>query len=164
MRTLLNLFRRHRPARGSSLDHALFSWAPADLFTVRDACQSVAAIGKSGSGKSSGSGDCILRALVRYRNSGGLILASKPEDKEYVRRVFREERSEKDLVILEPGGEHRFNVLDYELKKGADTRELTQALMTFSETLERTESAGGGERDPFGSGKTAGNSTTRSRL
>ena len=144
-----NLFRRDRRPRRPSLEHVLFSWSAGDHFTVRDACQSLAIVGKSGSGKSTGSGDHILRALVRYPNSAGLILASKPEDRDYVRRVFREERSENDLLIMEPGGEHRFNVLDYERKKGADTRELTQALMTFGETLERAESAGGGERDPF---------------
>src|SRR5579863_622928 len=98
MLSMKNLFGRNRRLGRSSLDHVLFSWARDDLFTVRDACQSVAVIGKSGSGKSSGSGDHILRALVRYRNSGGLILASKPEDKDYVRRVFREERSEADLL------------------------------------------------------------------
>jgi hypothetical protein len=92
--------------------------------------------------------------MVRYRNSGGLWLASKPEDVDYARRIFREERTLDDLLIMEPGGEYRFNVLDYERKKGADTRELTQALMTFGETLERTEGAGGGDRDPYWQGQT----------
>ena len=42
---------------------------------------------------------------------------------------------------------HRFNVLDYERTRGADIRDLTQACMTFKETLTRTEGGGGGGGD-----------------
>jgi len=149
MRALKQLFKRRHRHGLADLDQVLFRWAQNDPVTVRDICQSIAIFGQSGSGKSSGSGDHILRSLVRHPNAAGLILASKPEDKDYVRRVFREERSEKDLLIMEPAGEHRFNALGYEMKQGADTRQLTQALLTFGESLERTESTGGGERDPF---------------
>jgi hypothetical protein len=141
----MGFFRRSR--RHGDLDHVLLHWSPRDPFTVRQACQNVAIFGKTGSGKSSGSGDYILRSLVRYRNSGGLILASKPEDRNYVMRVFREERTLNDLYILETGGQCRFNMLDYERAKGADTRDLTQACMTFKETLGRTEGGGGGGGD-----------------
>jgi hypothetical protein len=133
--------------RRTGLDDVLMKWSRLDPWTVRHACQNTLIFGKAGSGKSSGSGDAILRALVRYRNSGGLILASKPEDKGYVERVFRQERTLKDLYILEPGGGHRFNVLDHERRKGADARDLTQACMTYKETLGRTEGGGGGGDD-----------------
>jgi hypothetical protein len=133
--------------RRSGLDDELMRLSPLDPWTIRSACQNTIVIGKSGSGKSSGSGDYLLRAVVRYRNSGGALFASKPEDREYFRRVFREERTLKDLFILEPGGEHRFNVLDHERAKGADTRDLTQACMTFKETLSRTQAGGGGGGD-----------------
>ncbi len=56
---------------------------------------------------------------------------------------------ERNLLIMEPGAPYRFNVLDFERKNGADTRQLTQALMTFGETLDRAEGEGGGDRDPF---------------
>jgi hypothetical protein len=121
--------------------------------TVAHACMNTAIIGKSGGGKTFGSGDWLLRCLVRYRNSGGLWLASKPEDVDYARRLFREEGRPKDLLIMEPGGQYRFNPLDYEMQKGAGTRELTQQLMTFGETLERCEEAGGGDRDPYWRGQ-----------
>jgi TraM recognition site of TraD and TraG len=138
-------FRRSR--RPGDLDHVLMPWSPVDFWTVRHACTNLAGFGKSGSGKSSGSGDAVLRALVRYWNSGGLILASKPEDKAYVMRVFREERTLDDLLIMEPGGEYRFNLLAYEQKRGADARQLTQLLMVLAETLDRMEGGGsqGGE-------------------
>jgi hypothetical protein len=128
----------------SSLDQPLAYWSPSDPWTMRDACANTLIVGKTGSGKSSGAGDYCLRAVVRYPNSGGVIFAAKPEDKAYVQRVFREERTLSDLFILEPEGAARFNVLDYERAKGADVRDLSQACMTFKETLERTEGAGGG--------------------
>ena len=130
------------------LDTPLLHWSRDDAWTERQACQNVAIFGKTGSGKSSGSGDHILRALVRHRNTGGCWIASKPEDADYARRVFQEERTLDDLLIMEPGGEYRCNLLDYERSQGADARQITQALMTFGETLERIDGAGG-DRDPY---------------
>ena len=90
----------------------LSSWSDSDPWTVRDLANTLI-VGKTGSGKSSGAGDHCLRAVVRHRNSGGAIFAAKPEDKAYVQRVFREERTLDNLYIFEPGGDARFNVLDY---------------------------------------------------
>jgi hypothetical protein len=109
------------------------------------ACQNVAGFGKPGSGKSSGVGDFLLRAYVSYLNSGGLILAAKPEDKAYVQRVFREEGREGDLLMMEPGGNKRLNVLAYEQSRGADARQQTQLMMLLSETLDIMEKGGGGQ-------------------
>src|SRR4051794_18511593 len=102
--------KRFRNALHSDLDHVLMHWSPVDPLTVRQTSQNIAIFGKSGSGKSSGSGDAILRALVRYRNTGGLILASKPEDKNYIQSLFKNYNRSDDLYIMEPGGgEQRFN-------------------------------------------------------
>jgi hypothetical protein len=133
-----------RPRGARHLDHVLASWSPSDPWSVRDACANTLITGRSGGGKSTGAGDFCLRAVVRHRNSGGAIFAAKPEDEDYVRRVFREERTLDDLYILKPGGEHRFNVLDYERQRGATCADLTQAVMTFKENLQRAEGGGGG--------------------
>jgi len=135
--------------RRNNLDDIIGWWSKTDPITVRMLCQNLAVVGKSGSGKSKGSGDFLLRGVVAYRDSFGAIYGSKPDDLPYARRVFREERSESDLVVIEPGGEHHFNALEYELAAGADTRDLTQALMTWGENLARTEGGGEGSRDPF---------------
>jgi hypothetical protein len=107
-------------------------------------CQNVLILGKSGSGKTSGAGDYLLRRLVRYRNSSGLILAAKFEDKKAVQRIFREERSLGDLLILEPGGQLRLNILDHEMQRGARPADLTQLLLLLSETMDRMEGSGHG--------------------
>jgi hypothetical protein len=86
----------------SDLDTPLLWWTKRDALTVRNACQNIAIFGKTGSGKTSGSGDAILRALVRHRNTGGLILFSKPEDKEHIQRIFCELGRSDDLLIMEP--------------------------------------------------------------
>jgi hypothetical protein len=132
---------------GGDLDDVLMKWSEHDPFTVRHACQNTLIVGKTGSGKSSGSGDAILRAFIGYGNSGGLWLASKPEDKEYALRLFRQAGRSDDLLIFEPGGEQRFNILDYEMKRGAKTQALTQLLLVLGETLDRMDGGGqqGGE-------------------
>jgi hypothetical protein len=132
---------------GDDLDHVLTSWSDSDPWTVRDACANTLIVGKTGSGKSSGAGDHCLRAVVRHRNTGGVIFAAKPQDKAYVQRVFREERTLADLYVFGPkDGDARFHVLEYEREQGADVPDLTQAVMTFQETLNRAQGGGGGGR------------------
>ena len=125
------------------LDDVLFDWG--GLYRVRDLLRSVGIFGQTGSGKSSGSGKLFARSIIRYRNSGGLWLAAKPEDREDAVRLFREAGRSQDLIIMEPGGEQRCNALEYERKHGADTRDLTQFLMTAQETVSRAT----GSHDPF---------------
>lgn len=128
------------------LNEVLFYWGKDDPCRVEDMLRSGCAFGQTGSGKSSGVGRAVARALVGYANSAGLIIGSKPEDKEWWQEIFAEARRQGDLLIIEPGG-HRCNVLDYEMKRGADTRDLTQFLMTIAETVNGHTS--GGTRDPF---------------
>jgi hypothetical protein len=129
------------------LEYVLCRWSKKDPFTVRMACQNVATFGKPGSGKTSGVGNFLLRNLVRYRNSGGLILAAKPEDKAYVQRVFREEGRPGDLRVMEPGGHERLNILAYEQSRGANTQQMTQLMMHLSETLDIMEKGGSSQGD-----------------
>jgi hypothetical protein len=142
----MGFFRRSR--RRGELDQVLGHWAKKDPFTARMACQNVAVFGKPGSGKSSGAGNFLLRSYVRHPGTGGLILAAKPEDKAYVTRLFEREGRADDLLLMEPGGDARLNILAYEASRGADSRQLTQLLMLLSETLDSMEEhgqQGGGE-------------------
>jgi hypothetical protein len=113
--------------------------------------RSLAIFGASGSGKTSSSGFQIGKALVRDRNKvSGLILGSKPEDREFWQKLFAKAGRQDDLVVVDGSGKQVFNVLDFELQAGADTRELTQCLMVMAETLKRgTGAAEKGDRDPF---------------
>lgn len=127
------------------LDRPLFPWDARNDYTRRSLLQSLFVMGASGSGKTSGPGRHVARALIRDRKVGGLILASKPEDRAMWQAWFAEAGRE-DLIVFGPGGPHRFGLLDHESRFG-DARELAQCLMTVGETLGRDGEGDG--QDPF---------------
>lgn len=124
------------------LDVALLYWSKCDPFRVRDLLNSVAVFGRTGSGKSSGSGKTLLRAIVKYPCSGGLILAAKPEDADEVRDLFSKEGRLESLLVIQEDGELRCNFIDCIRGMGGDTREITKAIMTIAECLNSTDSDG----------------------
>jgi hypothetical protein len=127
-------------AAAGGLDVTLLDWSPSDVFTKRDLLRSICVQGASGSGKTNFIGYRIAKALVRDRNIGGLILASKPvEDLQFWQDIFEAAGRRDDLLVFGPGHDLRFSVLDHELRSGADSRELASFLMTLSETLHRGE-------------------------
>lgn len=135
------MFFRKKP-KAEGLDTVLFHWSPDDPFTVRDLLNGGAlCLGRSGSGKSSGSGKHLMRAIVRA-NSGGLILAAKPEDADDVREILRQAGKSDRLLVINDDGERRCNFIGYIRKMGGDTREITKAIMTIAECLNSTDSDG----------------------
>lgn len=81
-------------------------------FTMRMACEGIGITGSIGAGKSSSSSKLIAMKMLE-KGLFGLVLTAKNSEKtdwiEYCRLTGREN----DLIILEPGGEHRFNFMDY---------------------------------------------------
>jgi Type IV secretory system Conjugative DNA transfer/TraM recognition site of TraD and TraG len=145
---LKRLKRLVRPAvvAAGTLDHVLFRWTREDAFTVRDLLQSIAVFGQTGSGKSSGSGLTFARAVAKLPKSGGLILASKPEDKQFWMDRFREQGRANDLLIFDESGKLKFNFLDFVRLEGGDAREITAFIMTTAEVLDE---GSGHESEPF---------------
>ena len=135
------LFRR-RQRRPSDLDDLIGYWSKLDPITKRMLCQNILILGKTGGGKSSGPGDFLLRCILRHGNTGGLFLSAKPDDLAYLLRVAREEGREGDIIVVQPDGPNCMNILDYEMKHGAGTRDLTQILLILGETLDRMEGGG----------------------
>jgi type IV secretory pathway TraG/TraD family ATPase VirD4 len=140
--------RKMPPLRSPSgfLDTPLFHWSPRDPFPVRDLLRSVAIFGASGSGKTSGSGYQLAKAIAANPKIGGLILASKPEDREFWQRIFRQAGRLRELIIFNPHMPWRMNFIDFIHRNGGDTRDITEAIMVIGETLERGENH---EHDPF---------------
>lgn len=136
--------------RSDPMDQPLMWWTEDDPMRVRDVLNGgIAIFGRTGSGKTSGSGFQIGKAIVGLPGSGGLILASKPEDKVFWQDIFEDAGRGKDLLVFAPDAPLRFNLLDGELLAGADTRELTQLIMTIGETLKRNSRSGAGENEAF---------------
>jgi hypothetical protein len=100
-------------------------------WTARHAVEGVQIFGGIGSGKTSGSGRALALKFLET-GLGGLVLTAKTDEKalwqEYCALTGRTE----DLLIIEPGGPHHFNFLDYEATAGPQglTANVVQVLKT----------------------------------
>lgn len=142
------LFRRTKTIR-DPLDDLIFRLTAGDPFNIRHLLNSVCVFGRTGSGKSSGFGRMAMYSLAAHPLFCGLVLAAKPEDKGEWQAAFKAAGREKDLVVVEPGGAHRLNVLDYIARSGGDAREIVRCLMNINETLRTSDSSGGENADFF---------------
>lgn len=131
------------------LDTPIMQWTQGCYLTVRQLLANILILGATGSGKTSGSGKQLMRSIVRYPGSGGLILAAKPEDADDVRAIFRAAGRADDLLVVNSDGELLFNFLDYMRSMGADAREISRCILVIAETLKAGESKGGGEMGEF---------------
>jgi hypothetical protein len=139
-----------RRRREEALDKVLMKWNDyGDVLRKRDLLQSICVQGASGSGKTSAVGYQLAKAVVRDEGVSGLIVASKPgEDREFWQKLFAKSGRSDSLIVVAPDQRHCFNWLDWELKNGADSREIANVIMTAAETLRRGD-RGGKSEDPF---------------
>jgi hypothetical protein len=120
---------------------------PENYWCLKDAFEGVQVFGGTGSGKSSGSGQALARAFLEAE-MGGLVLTAKTDEvlawKRYAQAIGREH----DLVVVEPGGPHKFNFLRYELQRqgsgGGHTENLVNLFCSVLEAAERKQGQGGG--------------------
>lgn len=133
-------------ALGLSLDVGLMRWNDRDVLSRRHVLNSVLILGRTGSGKTSGSGMALGRAIVADPLSSLLILAAKPEDAHMWRNIFRERG--RPLLEFSPEGNLRCCMIDFIQRCGADTREVVDFLLVSAEVL-RGENKGGGEYGSF---------------
>jgi hypothetical protein len=141
------------PDRAFRLDRTLLRLSAKDNWAIADACEGTQILGATGSGKTSGSGQAIAKAMLSS-GFGGIVLTAKPDERQLWERYAAETGRSDSLLIFgidEAGGIlHRFNFLDYELNrdKGAGLTENLVAL--FTTVLEAAEGGGGqSSSDPF---------------
>jgi hypothetical protein len=81
----------------------LFAFGDGELFTGRDAPEGLFIVGANGSGKSTGSGQTMLRSMVTA-GYGGLVLTTKPDDLTFVVKCFEGtgRSPREDVVVLQP--------------------------------------------------------------
>ena len=118
----------------AGLDTPLLWFGPKDSWTIRDACEGTAVFGATGSGKTSGSGRAIAKALLNA-GCGGLVLCAKPDEAELWKRYCRETNRSDSLIIFSPSERWRFNFLDYELSRPGDGAGLTENLVRLFGTI-----------------------------
>ncbi|MBL9177216.1 MAG: TraM recognition domain-containing protein [Verrucomicrobiaceae bacterium] len=130
------------------LSHDGKNCPPENYWCLKDAFEGVQIFGATGSGKSSGSGQAIARAFMES-NLGGLVLTAKSDEVLSWRRYAQAAGRESDLLIVEPGGPHRFNFLRYEFKRpgtgAGHTENLVNLFCSVLEAAERKQGQGGGQ-------------------
>ena len=135
------------------LDRVLlrFSNKRGDIFTVRNAMQSVLILGKIGSGKTSGSGYAIAKS---YMEAGfcGIVMCSKPGEAENWRRLAAACGRSGDIIdFTAEQNTYRFNFLGYELQRnsragGGLTENVVQIFDTLMDIIEGKQKQDTGDK------------------
>jgi len=135
-----------------NLDFPLFQWSSSDVFTLRNAVESVAIFGELGAAKTTGSAATILLKYLEL-GMGGLVCCVKPGDRELIEAYARQTGRADSLIVVSPSNPWRCNLIRYALKrpgaKGSRTEQLVSLLMTIVEAAERSERANTGQGDKF---------------
>lgn len=97
-----------------SLDTSLLRLSANDKFTVRDACENVLVVGGIGSGKTSGPGRTIRRAIFRA-GAGLLCLVNKPDE---VQACLEDAKATGRLAsVIRVDETHGFNFIQHEISR-----------------------------------------------
>lgn len=99
------------PYKGS-LDTPLLRFGRQDVFTTRDAMESIAIFGGMGSGKTSGSARALATAFLRC-GYGGLVMCATVNEADRWRQLAAETGRSHSLIFIDRTAERRFNFLDY---------------------------------------------------
>ncbi len=102
-----------------SLDEPLLWLTRKNPWTIRMACEGTQILGDMGSGKTSGSGRTLAKAMLPA-GFGGLVLCKKVD--EYATWIdYAKETGRMDqLLIVDPSQPWRFNFLDYQFKRAGE--------------------------------------------
>lgn len=128
---------------------------PEDSFTLSDAFEGVAIFGRSGSGKTSGSGQALAKSYLR-NGFGGVVLCAKPDEADTWERYAAETGRSHHVIRFDGSGRWRFNFLEYEMQRDNVPRDvltsnLVDTLMNVVEVADRAKglAASGGGSDPY---------------
>src|SRR5215471_3939539 len=91
---------------------ALLALNGIDILTLGDDLLNFAILGATGSGKTSGPFQYIIRALTRIQ-SGGLFLCVKTDAAASYRRWAKKEGRDEDVITFAIGSGHGFNFLQF---------------------------------------------------
>lgn len=120
------------------------------LLTLSQAYESIFTCGDTGSGKTSGTGALLSRALL-HAGFGFLILTAKKEERAWWERLATETNRAQDVRVFSPESGAEFNFLAYELtRSGAGAFDVENLVDLFFNVLEATGKQSGSSReDPF---------------
>ena len=107
---------RAEPVPAYHAGRPLLRLSKRDAWTIGDSFEGTQVFGATGSGKTSGSGAAIARAMLA-EGYGGLVLTAKPDERAAWERYCAQTGRSDSLVVFGIDGAHRFNFLDYELRR-----------------------------------------------
>ena len=119
-----------------------------DPLTVGQAFEGVCIFGGTGSGKTSGSGSTIARAMLK-RGWGGLVLTAKTDERELWERYAKATGRGDDLVVVEPEGRYRLNFLQYEFEASGASPSFVSEITNVLNSAINAGGRGTGSSDPF---------------
>ena len=102
-----------------SLDEPLLWLTPKDPWTIRMACEGAQILGDMGSGKTSGSGKTLAKAMLKA-GFGGLVLCKKTDECASWVQYARETGRQDQLLIVHPSQDWRFNFLEYSFTRAGE--------------------------------------------
>jgi hypothetical protein len=91
-------------------------WGGGNAFRIADALTGVCVFGATGSGKTSGPAKHLAYGYLAA-GFGGLVLCAKKEERPQWQQWAAETGRERDLLIIDGGGKHRFNILEWEASR-----------------------------------------------
>ncbi|MEJ7659607.1 MAG: hypothetical protein WKG07_08255 [Hymenobacter sp.] len=120
------------------------------VWTIRNAVEGVQIFGGIGSGKTSGSGRLLALKYLKA-GFGGLVLTVKQDEKDTWKEYCKLTGRANDLVVLEPGGKHCFNFLQYEASHTNGQQAITENIVDVLKTVIKAgeEKSGGKGEDAF---------------
>jgi hypothetical protein len=100
-----------------------------DNWTIGDACEGVQIFGGTGSGKTSGSGQTLAKTYI-HNGFGGLVLTVKEGDSLMWKDYCKSLGKSKSLMIVNQSREFQFNFMDYLVKNGYSTVNMTHIFLS----------------------------------
>ena len=133
------------------LDEPLL-WFGARPWTIRDSLEGTAILGDMGSGKTSGSGRTLRRAMLKA-GYGGLVLCKKTDECASWIQDARDIGRQDQLLIVNMNQPWRFNFLDYQFKRvGEGAGYVDNAVALFMNLIENRRAGNSQamrQSDPF---------------
>lgn len=143
----MKLLAKAEPNPYAELQQRVLQVSPQDYLTQEDIfAGGVGIIGATGSGKTTCAAN-LASGLLR-QGFGGVVLTTKPGDRQEWERYAEQAGRSRDLVIFSPQSEAQFNFLEYEMtRKGAGARDSANITDLFYAVIEATGRQSGGGND-----------------
>jgi len=126
------------------LERVLIDWKDAHGFTLADAMTGVFVTGATGAGKTSAPGQMLARSYLKA-GMGALILCAKVEEKRLWLEYAKSADREKDVVVFDASGRHRFDPLEWEAGRAQEGGgQVINTVLLLEEISTAAQRAGGG--------------------